>query len=66
MRFNFFWLCSLRCLLLTLQMPKASLELATGQRFEGFSFGAKGPAAGEVKWKTVPARLFLVFKRGCG
>jgi len=47
-------------------MPKASLELATGQRFEGFSFGAKGPAAGEVKWKTVPARLFLVFKRGCG
>lgn len=51
--------------LLALQMPKASLELATGQRFEGFSFGAKAPAAGEVKILLV-ALLFSTFERGCG
>lgn len=49
--------------LLALQMPKASLELATGQRFEGFSFGAKAPAAGEVKI-LVAALLFSIFERG--
>jgi hypothetical protein len=40
------------------QMPKASLELVTGQRFEGYSFGAKASAAGEVRPFSLLAREY--------